>query len=89
MDNRESELDVETDHQDILMAGTPVEGLWVTPLNHGVTDPRRKAGDCVDQSVFKILMAVRFSQEAGEEVVQGVHGCSVHRSTHEDLHPGT
>ncbi|XP_056275490.1 ATPase MORC2 isoform X2 [Pseudoliparis swirei] len=27
MDNRESELDVETDHQDILMAGTPVEGL--------------------------------------------------------------
>uniref|UniRef100_A0A8C2ZHY2 MORC family CW-type zinc finger 2 n=1 Tax=Cyclopterus lumpus TaxID=8103 RepID=A0A8C2ZHY2_CYCLU len=27
MDNREPELDVETDHQDILMAGTPVEGL--------------------------------------------------------------
>ncbi len=29
MDNREPELDVETDHQDILMAGTPVEGVWV------------------------------------------------------------
>uniref|UniRef100_A0A7N8YPU4 MORC family CW-type zinc finger 2 n=1 Tax=Mastacembelus armatus TaxID=205130 RepID=A0A7N8YPU4_9TELE len=27
MDNREPELDVETDHQDILMAGTPVEGV--------------------------------------------------------------
>lgn len=29
MDNREPELDVQTDHQDILMAGTPVEGVWV------------------------------------------------------------
>ncbi len=29
MDNREPELDVETDHQDILMAGMPVEGVWV------------------------------------------------------------
>uniref|UniRef100_A0A3B4WD76 MORC family CW-type zinc finger 2 n=1 Tax=Seriola lalandi dorsalis TaxID=1841481 RepID=A0A3B4WD76_SERLL len=27
MDSREPELDVETDHQDILMAGTPVEGV--------------------------------------------------------------
>uniref|UniRef100_A0A671KNZ4 MORC family CW-type zinc finger protein 2A-like n=1 Tax=Sinocyclocheilus anshuiensis TaxID=1608454 RepID=A0A671KNZ4_9TELE len=27
MDNREPELDVETDHQDIQMAGTPVEGV--------------------------------------------------------------
>ncbi|XP_060770661.1 ATPase MORC2 isoform X2 [Neoarius graeffei] len=27
MDNREPELDVQTDHQDILMAGTPVEGV--------------------------------------------------------------
>ncbi|XP_054467430.1 ATPase MORC2 isoform X1 [Anoplopoma fimbria] len=27
MDNREPELDVETDHQDILMAGTPIEGV--------------------------------------------------------------
>uniref|UniRef100_A0A671NYB7 MORC family CW-type zinc finger protein 2A-like n=1 Tax=Sinocyclocheilus anshuiensis TaxID=1608454 RepID=A0A671NYB7_9TELE len=27
MDNREPELDVETDHQDILMAGMPVEGV--------------------------------------------------------------
>uniref|UniRef100_A0A667YDD5 MORC family CW-type zinc finger 2 n=1 Tax=Myripristis murdjan TaxID=586833 RepID=A0A667YDD5_9TELE len=27
MDNREPELDVETDHQDILMAGTPAEGV--------------------------------------------------------------
>uniref|UniRef100_A0A3Q4BQU6 CW-type domain-containing protein n=1 Tax=Mola mola TaxID=94237 RepID=A0A3Q4BQU6_MOLML len=27
MDNREPELDAETDHQDILMAGTPVEGV--------------------------------------------------------------
>ncbi|XP_078106743.1 ATPase MORC2 [Sander vitreus] len=27
MDNREPELDVETDHQDILMSGTPVEGV--------------------------------------------------------------
>ncbi|KAG1957617.1 ATPase MORC2 [Pimephales promelas] len=27
MDNREPELDVETDHQDIMMAGTPVEGV--------------------------------------------------------------
>ncbi|XP_029296414.1 LOW QUALITY PROTEIN: ATPase MORC2 [Cottoperca gobio] len=27
LDNREPELDVETDHQDILMAGTPVEGV--------------------------------------------------------------
>lgn len=27
MDNREPELDVETDHQDILMAGTSVEGV--------------------------------------------------------------
>lgn len=29
MDNREPELDFETDHQDILMAGTPAEGVWV------------------------------------------------------------
>lgn len=29
MDNREPELDVQTDHQDILMAGTPLEGVWV------------------------------------------------------------
>uniref|UniRef100_A0AAY4A0C7 CW-type domain-containing protein n=1 Tax=Denticeps clupeoides TaxID=299321 RepID=A0AAY4A0C7_9TELE len=27
MDNREPELDVQSDHQDILMAGTPVEGV--------------------------------------------------------------
>lgn len=27
MDNREPELDIETDHQDIMMAGTPVEGV--------------------------------------------------------------
>ena len=27
MDNREPELDVETDHQDILMAGTLSEGV--------------------------------------------------------------
>lgn len=27
MDNREPELDFETDHQDILMAGTPAEGV--------------------------------------------------------------
>lgn len=27
MDNREPELDVETDHQDVLMAGTPAEGV--------------------------------------------------------------
>lgn len=27
MDNREPELDAETDHQDILMAGTPFEGV--------------------------------------------------------------
>ena len=27
MDNGEPELDVETDHQDIMMAGTPVEGV--------------------------------------------------------------
>lgn len=27
MDNGEPELDIETDHQDILMAGTPVEGV--------------------------------------------------------------
>lgn len=27
MDNREPELDFETDHQDILMAGTSVEGV--------------------------------------------------------------
>lgn len=27
MDNGEPELDVETDHQDILMAGTPAEGV--------------------------------------------------------------
>lgn len=47
MDNREPELDVETDHQDILMAGTPVEGVWVivntwcdlTPFNRGVGNP--------------------------------------------------
>lgn len=27
MDNGEPELDVESDHQDILMAGTPTEGV--------------------------------------------------------------
>lgn len=30
MDNGEPELDAETDHQDILMAGTPNEGVWVS-----------------------------------------------------------
>lgn len=30
MDNGEPELDAETDHQDILMAGTPDEGVWVS-----------------------------------------------------------
>lgn len=29
MDNREPELDFEMDHQDILMAGTAAEGVWV------------------------------------------------------------
>lgn len=29
MDSREPELDFETDHQDILMAGTAAEGVWV------------------------------------------------------------
>lgn len=32
MDNGEPELDLETDHQDILMAGTPVEGVLVWSL---------------------------------------------------------
>lgn len=32
MDNGEPELDAETDHQDILMAGTPNEGVWVSQL---------------------------------------------------------
>ena len=29
MDSSETELDVQTDHQDILMAGVPAEGVWV------------------------------------------------------------
>uniref|UniRef100_A0AAY4A3L2 CW-type domain-containing protein n=1 Tax=Denticeps clupeoides TaxID=299321 RepID=A0AAY4A3L2_9TELE len=62
MDNREPELDVQSDHQDILMAGTPVEGEIIS-------------GICccsVRYTVYKYT-STRFKTRAEQEVKKADH----------------
>ncbi len=71
-----------------------------TPFNYSVTNPRLNDGHLSFGQLYLMMVilityavnvdgCLPLSQETGEEVVQGVRSCFIHRPTHEDFYPGT